>query len=110
MSSVELTIVPTPSRRAVSSVAQVSDLNVGWSSRVPRNRKGQSRRALSLLRGTGGSNPSPSSAESATNRCHGVRGQECPDRRGSSRPICAPFIVANDVLSAPESSKGKHPQ
>jgi hypothetical protein len=24
--------------------------------------------------------------------------------------ICAPFIVANDVLSAPESSKGKHPR
>ena len=65
MSSVELIIVPTPSRRAVSSVAQVSSLNVGWSRRVPRNRKGQSRRALSLLRGTDGSNPSPSTGESA---------------------------------------------
>ena len=40
MSSVELTIVPTPSRRAVSSVAQVSSRNVGWSRRVPRNRRG----------------------------------------------------------------------
>ena len=67
MSSLELIIVPTPSRRAVSSVAQVSSLNVGWSRRVPRNRKGQSRRALSLLRGTDGSNPSPSSEESAAN-------------------------------------------
>jgi hypothetical protein len=67
MSSLELIIVPTPSRRAVSSVAQVSSLNVGWSRRVPRNRKGQSRRALSLLQGTDGSNPAPSSAESETN-------------------------------------------
>ena len=30
---------------AEPSVAQVSSLNVGWSRRVPRNRKGQSRRA-----------------------------------------------------------------
>jgi hypothetical protein len=71
MSSLELIIVPTPSRRAVSSVAQVSRLNVGWSRRVPRNRKGQSRRALSLLRGTDGSSPLPSSAESAANLIFG---------------------------------------
>jgi hypothetical protein len=65
MSSVRLIIVPTSSRRAVPSVAQVSSLNVGRSRRVPRNRKGQSRRALCLLRGTDGSNPSPSTGESA---------------------------------------------
>jgi hypothetical protein len=52
MSSVKLIIVPMPSRRAVPSVAQVSSLNVGRSRRVPRNRKGQSRRAVCLLRGT----------------------------------------------------------
>jgi hypothetical protein len=51
MSSVELTIVPTPSRRAVSSVAQVSDLNVGWSSRVPRNRKGPVSKSVVPLTG-----------------------------------------------------------
>ena len=68
MSGVRLIIFPTPSRRAVPSVAQVSSLNAGRSRRVPRNRKGQSRRAWCLLRGTEGSNPAPSSGESANFR------------------------------------------
>jgi hypothetical protein len=57
----------------VSSVAQVSILNADRSRRVPRNRKGQSRRALCLLRGTDGSNPPPSCNESLKKRHQGAR-------------------------------------
>jgi hypothetical protein len=125
MSSVRLIIVPTSSRRAVPSVAQVSSLNVGRSRRVPRNRKGQSRRALYLLRGTGGSNPPPSTDESAnprslstsaigvegrlnTNSCQCVEDSpEMPDILVGGESSQAPmYCIASEPAAANPASVG----